>query len=97
VTTRNFDTRRKDALFSTGNVRAKILLEALPRLALLCKVFLKLLRFFLVRSLIPVAAAGFSKTPFEPRFVRQQRENSLNPPLKWAGGKRWLPPHLPPL
>lgn len=32
-----------------------------------------------------------------PRIEQNEDEASLTPPLKWAGGKRWLVPHLLPI
>lgn len=32
-----------------------------------------------------------------PRIAQNEDEASLTPPLKWAGGKRWLVPHLLPI
>jgi DNA adenine methylase len=35
--------------------------------------------------------------PSAPRVAASMRLRPLGPPLKWAGGKRWLVPHLEPL
>jgi DNA adenine methylase len=35
--------------------------------------------------------------PRQPIPNAEQRPPALRPPLKWAGGKRWLAPHLEPL
>ncbi len=32
-----------------------------------------------------------------PKVLKENRTASLKPPLKWAGGKRWLVPHIRPL
>jgi DNA adenine methylase len=91
---RVFDPPQGRCYFHTDNVRAKILLEA------------KHSRVAGRRRVARAAATSSSgqsiseasvNTSFATPLAGQRRENSLKPPLKWAGGKRWLLPHLAPL
>jgi DNA adenine methylase len=75
-------------------VRAKILLEAKHSRAAGRR---RVASAAATPSSLQGVSGASSETSFETPFAGQRRENSLKPPLKWAGGKRWLLPHLAPL
>jgi DNA adenine methylase len=68
-------------IFTSANVKAKILLEA--------------------KHVGTRRQVGANPSPWrgsaEASSAAENYDPSLKPPLKWAGGKRWLLPHLRPL
>jgi DNA adenine methylase len=75
-------------------VRTKFLLEAKHSRAAGRRKDVSAVSTSLSLQSLSAAAAGNS---FETRFSPPLRETLLKPPLKWAGGKRWLLTYLAPL
>jgi DNA adenine methylase len=86
-----FDPPDRYCYFRFANVKAKILLEAKHSLAQPNG------RTRSASAATPIPSrTGHERSP--ESFAEGQRSDaSLKPPLKWAGGKRWLLPHLAPL
>jgi DNA adenine methylase len=78
-----FDRRKEYCYFHFANVKAKILLEMKDSPAA-------------GRTMIEANVVFLSptQTSAEAASEGQGFDASIKPPLKWAGGKRWLLPHL---
>lgn len=68
-------------IFTSANVKAKILLEAKHAGA---------------KRQVGANSSSWQRSA-EASSAAESYDTSLKPPLKWAGGKRWLLPHLAPL
>lgn len=89
--------RNGAVIFRTGKVRAKILLEVNSRAARRRRVASAAATPSSLQGSLQSVSAASSETSLETPFAGQLSKKSLKPPLKWAGGKRWLLPHLAPL